>query len=101
MTEAYYDAATHGLGVEGFVNYANVLVDGWMATAFIVFIWLATVFVGSKSEWKLSGVMAFSFLLCLISAMIIRLFTIVNELVIFVCIFGLGASIFWMVIEGK
>lgn len=99
--EPYYDATTHGFGIEGFMNYANVLVDGWMAVMFITFIWLATVFVGSKSEWKLSGVLSFSFLLCLVSSMILRLFTIVNELVIFVCIFGLGASIFWMVIEGR
>jgi len=101
MTEPYYNVTTHGTGIEGFMNYANVLVDGWMATAFIVFIWLSTVYVGGKSEWKMSGVMAFSFFLCLITSMIIRLFTIVNELVIFVCIFGLGASVFWMVIERK
>jgi hypothetical protein len=99
MAEPYYNATAHGTGIEGFMNYANVLVDGWMATFFIVFIWLASVYVGSKSEWKLSGVVAFSFFLCLISAMIMRLFTIVNETVIFVCIFGIGVSIFWMVIE--
>lgn len=99
MTEPYYNVTAHGPGIEGFFNYANVLVDGWMSTLFITFIWLATVFVGSKSEWKQSGVISFSFFICLISAMIIRLFTIVNETVIFVCIFGLGASIFWMVIE--
>jgi len=99
MTEPYYNVTAHGTGIEGFMNYANVLVDGWMATGFILFIWLSSVYVGSKSEWKLSGVMAFSFFLCLISAMILRLFTIVNETVIFICIFGLGISIFWMVIE--
>jgi hypothetical protein len=99
MTEAYYNATAHGTGIEGFINYANILVDGWFATMFIVFIWLSSVYVGSKSDWKLSGVMSFSFFLCLVSAMIMRLFTIVNETVIFVCIFGLGISIFWMVIE--
>ena len=99
MTEAYYNATAHGTGIEGFLNYANVLVDGWFATMFIVFIWLSSVYVGSKSDWKLSGVMSFSFFLCLVSAMIMRLFTIVNETVIFVCIFGLGVSIFLMVIE--
>lgn len=97
--EPYYNVTAHGMGIEGFMNYTNTLVGGWMATMFIAFIWLSVVFVGGKSEWKLSGVMAFDFLLCLIASMILRLFTIVNELVIFVCIFGLGASIFWMVIE--
>jgi len=99
MTEQFYNVTAHGPGIEGFMNYANVLVDGWMATAFILFIWLSSIYVGSKSEWKLSGVMAFSFFLCLVSAMIMRLFTIVNETVIFVCIFGLGIAIFWMVTE--
>lgn len=97
--EPYYNVTAHGTGIEGFMNYANVLVDGWMVTMFITFIWLSIVFVGSKSEWKLSGIMAFDFLLCLIAAMILRLFTVVNELIIFVCIFGLGASIFRMVTE--
>ena len=99
MTELYYNATTDGPGIEGFMNYANTLVNGWMATSFIVFIWLSSIYIGSKSEWKLSGVMSFSFFLSLISAMIMRLFTIVNQTVIFVCIFGLGISIFWMVIE--
>ena len=99
MTEPYFNVTSHGAGFEGFVNYANVLVDGWLATLFIAFIWLSVLYVGSKSEWKLSGVMAFDFLLCLVSTMIIRLFTIVNETVVFVCIFGLAISVFWMVIE--
>ena len=99
MTEAYYNITADGPGIEGFMNYANTLVDGWMSILFIFFVWAATVFVGSKSEWKMSGVMSFAFLLCLISAAIMSLFTVVNEILVFVIIFGLGASIFWMVIE--
>jgi len=101
MTEPYYNVTSHGTGIEGFMNYTNVLVDGYMSIAFLVFIWLASVYVGSKSEWKLSSVITFSFFITLISAMIIRLFTIVNEILIFVCIFGLSISIFWMIIEGR
>ncbi len=99
MTEVYYNPTTDGLGIEGFMNWANLAVDGWFATMFIFFVWLTTVYVGSKSDWKMSGVLAFSFFLSLISAMIIRLFTVVNEIVIFGCIFGLAASVFWAVIE--
>ena len=101
MTEGYYNATAHGLGFEGFVNYTNLLVDGWMSTFFLAFIWLATLFVGNKSEWRMSSTLSFSFLLCLVSAMILGLFTIINEVVIFTIVFGLGASIFWMVIEKK
>jgi len=99
MTEPYYNLSEHGPGMEGFVNYANVLVNGWLSILFILFIWLATIYVGSKSEWKMSGVMSFAFLLCLISSAILSLFTVVNEILVFIIIFGLGASIFWMVIE--
>ena len=99
MTEPYYNLSLHGPGMEGFVNYANLLVDGWMSILFICFIWLVVLFVGSKSEWKLSGVMAFDFLICLIAAMIISLFTVVNGVLLFICFFGLGGSIFWMVIQ--
>ena len=101
MTEPYYNVSSHGTGIEGFMNYANVLVDGWMATAFITFIWLITLYVGSKSEWEIKSVLAFSFFLSLITIMILRLFTIVNEVLIFVCIFGLGVSVFLMVIDKK
>jgi len=52
MTEPYYNLSEHGPGMEGFVNYANVLVNGWLSILFILFIWLATIYVGSKSEWK-------------------------------------------------
>ena len=99
--EPYYNVTTHGTGLEGFMNYANVLVEGWMATAFIVFIWLTTMYVGSKSEWDMKSVLAFSFFISLISIMIISLFTIVNQILIFACIFGLGASVFLMVIRKK
>ncbi len=99
MTEAYYDPTIDGLGIEGFMNWANMTVDGWMATAFLFFIWLSFVYVGSKSEWKLSGIMAFSFFTCLIVVGMFKLFTTVNDLAVYVIIFGLAASIFWAVIE--
>lgn len=101
MVESYYNVTAHGTGFEGFINYANLLVDGWMSILFIAFVYLATMFAGSKSEWSRSGVSAFGFLLCLISSMILSLFTVVNPIVTFVCIFGLGASIFLMTIEGR
>ena len=99
MTETYYDPAVDGIGIEGFLNWANLSVDGWMITAFLFFIWMSFVYVGGKSEWKLSNVMAFSFFICLIASMIFSLFTMVNLIAIFVIIFGLAGSILWAVIE--
>jgi len=99
MTETYYNAATDGLGIEGFLNWANLTVDGWMASAFLFFIWLSIVYVGSKSEWKLSGIVTFGFFVCFISSMIFKVFTTVNPMAIYLIIFGLAGGIFWMVIE--
>jgi len=101
MTQPYYNITAHGPGIEGFMNYANVLVEGWMATAFVVFIWLITMYVGSKSEWNIKSVLAFSFFISLVTIMIIRLFTVVNEILVFVCIFGLGLSVFLMIIDKR
>ena len=98
MTETYYDPITDGIGIEGFLNWANLTVDGWMATAFLFFIWLAFVYVGSKSEWKLPGVMAFSFFVCFIASMIMRVFTQINIVVIFVIFFGMAGSVLWSII---
>ncbi len=99
MTEGYYNVSAHGAGIEGFMNWANLSVDGWMVSAFLFFIWLSFVYVGSKSTWKMPGIMAFSFFTCLIASMIFKLFTVVNPTAIFVIIFGLAGSLFWMVIE--
>jgi len=41
MTETYYNAITDGIGIEGFLNWANLTVDGWMASMFLFFIWLS------------------------------------------------------------
>ncbi len=98
MTEIYYDATVDGIGIEGFLNWANLSVEGWMATAFLFFIWLSFVYVGSKSEWKLANVMAFSFFICLLASMIFSVFTTVNIIATFVIIFGLAGSVLWSVI---
>jgi len=100
MADPYYNIS-YGPGIEGFMNWGNTITDGWMANAFLFFVWVTSTYVLSKSEWKLSGVVAFSFFICLISAMIIRVFTIVNSLAIYIILFGLAGSIFWMVIEGR
>jgi len=97
MTETYYNPATDGLGIEGFINWANLSVDGWLATGFLFFIWMAFVYVGGKSEFKTPSVMAFSFFTCLIASMIFSIFTTVNLIAIFVIIFGLAGSILWSV----
>ena len=60
MVEPYYNLS-YGTGFEGFINYANVIVDGWLVNAFLILIFSLSMFVLSKSEWKMSGILSFSF----------------------------------------
>ena len=94
MTTAYYSAATDGIGFEGILNYVNMLYDGWFVNLFILFIAIVTTFVLSKSEWKMSGVIAFTAFLIFITAMIFSLFTQVNGYIIFVSIIGMALGVF-------
>lgn len=99
MAEPYYNITEYGQGMEGFLNYANLLVDTWFVNAFLMFVFIVSVYVLSKSEWKLPGVVSFSFFICLITSFIFRLFTVVNPLIIFILIAGLGVSIAWAIIS--
>lgn len=96
----YYNSS-YGAGIEGFMNWANISVNGWLASGFLAMIWIIFVYVGSKSEWKMSGVVSYASLVVLLSAMVIQLFTIVNEIVIFASIFTLGVGVLWGIIEGR
>jgi hypothetical protein len=101
MTEPYFNPQVHGLGLEGFLNYANTLVNGWFVNLFLAIIWIVTVYTLSKSEWKMSGIVSFAFFITFMSAMIMRLFTQVSEFIIFGLAVGLAASVFWAIITGK
>lgn len=100
MTEPYYNSS-YGNGLEGFMNYANILVDGWFVNGFIFAMFVIMTYVMSKSDWRMPGVLSFSFFTCMITAWIFRLFTVVNETLIFALAFGLGLSIVWAVIDRK
>jgi len=100
MTADFYNLS-YGPGMEGFINYANVSLDGWFVNAFLAFIYIATFYVGSKSEWNNASVSAFSFFICLISMMVFAVFTQVNEMVTFILIFGLGISVLFSYIQGR
>lgn len=94
----YYNIS-YGQGFEGFLNWANGTTEGWLASAFLFFIYFASLFVLNKSTFKSSANSTFSFSIVLLAMMILKLFMNVNEIVTYVIIFGLGISIAWMVIE--
>lgn len=93
MTEAYYDPSVDGLGFEGVMNYVNTAVNGWLANLFLIFIFVVTILVLMKSEWKMSGIFAYAFFLVFISSLIMSLFLQINGYIIFVSIIGMGLSV--------
>jgi len=97
MTD-YYNIS-YGSGIEGFMNWANGSVEGWLATAFLFFIYLSSLFVLNKSEFKSSANSTFAFLLTFIGMMVMKVFMQINEITSYIIIFGLGISIIWMVFE--
>lgn len=99
MTEPYFNATLYGNGFEGFLNYANTLVEGWFVNVFIFVMFVISTYVMSKSEWKLPGVLSFSFFLCFITTIIFKIFTTVNEMLIFILAIGLAGSLFWAIIS--
>jgi hypothetical protein len=55
-----------------FFHYANSIVDGWFSNLFIGFLWIVIAYTLSKSEWKMSNVMSFTFFLTFILAIILK-----------------------------
>ena len=100
MTEPIFNS-TYGNGFEGLLNYSNELVGGMFVNAFLFVVFVITTYVLSKSEWKMSAVLSFSFFVCLLIAMIFKLFTTVAEAVIFILIIGLAGSVLWSIISAK
>jgi hypothetical protein len=96
--EPYYNL-TYGQGFEGFINYANLLVEGWLSILFLAAIFIIVIIVLMKSEWNTPSVFAFASFICLISAFILKLFTVVNAVVMFAIFLALGISIIWGVIN--
>ena len=92
---------SYGKAFEGVINWSNTITDGWFAMLFIILMGYVTFNVGSKSRWNTPTALSAMFLISFITAMILKIFTQVNEIIIWVCLFGLGISAFFMVISNK
>lgn len=91
---------SYGRGLEGLMNYTNSgLLEGMFIPGFLAMLWIVGMYVASKSEWKMSNVMAFISLICLLLSWIASAFTVVNGLFIFA--FGILTAwgIAWSFIE--
>lgn len=101
MVETFYNPTVEGLGIEGLLNWANSYTEGWFASAFIVFIWIVSTYVLSKSEWKLSNVLTFTSLLTFLLSIIMSLFMTVNGYLIFFSSIVFVISLVWSIVDRR
>lgn len=85
---------SYGVGFEGIINWGNTITDGWLANAFIAFIFIVTTLVLSKSEWKMSGALTFACFLTFITSLIMSLFLQINPYIMFLSIIGMAVGVF-------
>lgn len=83
-----YEAATHGEGFEGFVNWANIATGHLLLPLFLIIMYALTLYAFSKSNYKMGGIIAYVSLAFFILSWIAQSFTSFNQL--FVFIFALG-----------
>jgi prepilin signal peptidase PulO-like enzyme (type II secretory pathway) len=98
QTLPFYNAS-YGVGIEGFLNYSNSLVSNWFIPTFLFVFYGLSIYLLSKSEWKLGGSIAFASVLFFILAMIAQTFTTFNQLTIFIFIVGIIVGIVLSFIE--
>ena len=89
----YYNVSQHGSGIEGAVNYANSLTDNWMISIFLAVFYFLSIYVMSKSEWKLGGTVAWTSLVFFILGWIAQTYTQINQIVIFIFFVGILVGI--------
>lgn len=95
----YINNTLSGYGVEGLIDYSNRLTGGWMISLFLLIFYSLSIFVFSKSEWKLGGIVAFSSFLFFILSIIAQIFTTVHQMVIFIFFVGILVGIVMSFIE--
>lgn len=100
MVEPIFDSS-YGTGLEGLGNYVGVLTNGFFATTFITSIWIVMVYVLSKSEWDIPGVVAFATFVSMLLSWLFKLFMPVSDMFIFIQAVILGCSVVWAIIANK
>lgn len=86
-----FNTTAHGSGLEGFLNWTNILSNGLMMNFFVVFIALGIYFVSQKSGIAKNIALALAGISVIIITPILQLFTTVNPQLV---IFGLLALAF-------
>jgi len=77
MTDIF-NTTIHGEGLEGFINWTNIISGNLMVSLFIIFLAVVGYIVGKKQGLSATTAIALSGILIIILTPIFQLFTIVN-----------------------
>lgn len=89
----YYNASTYGEGIEGVSNYANLSVGNLLVPTFLMIVYALSIYVWSKSDYKMSGGVFFISLVFALLGIIAQTFTAFAQLPIFIFVIGMIVGI--------
>lgn len=101
MTETYFNVSVDGNGMEGFMNWANTYVDGWLINSFIFVVFVVSISGLFKSDNERGSIVAFVCLVCSILIWILKLFLDINEMIIFILGLIMLGAIFYSSTKGR
>ncbi|NCD05865.1 MAG: hypothetical protein EOL97_07075 [Spirochaetia bacterium] len=92
MTEMF-NATTYGNGFEGFVNWTNLIANGWMISIFILAVSAVGYIVGKKQGMSSSSALVMAGILIVILTPLFQLFTVVNGQIIIAGLIMVGLGV--------
>lgn len=99
--EPFFNESVYGNGMEGFINYANLLVDGVLATFFMIALFIVMFGILYRSKFRVGVCIMYTSFMCFILTMTLKLFTTVNELLIIAFGVGIGIGVIISYMEKK
>lgn len=87
--------------MEGFIDYSNSVVDGWLANVFLIVFYIVIIRLLLKSEWKWGPIISYTSFGMLLVGATIKLFTDVHELILIAFALGIGVGIVVSYIENS
>jgi len=96
----YFNASAYGEGAEGAANYANSLVNNLLIPAFLFILYGLSLYVWSKSDYKMGGGIFFISLVFFLLGIIAQTFTAFAQISIFVFFVGMIVGIVMYFFEG-
>jgi hypothetical protein len=93
MSYPMFNTTAHGNGIEGFINWTNILSNDWMISMFLVFIGIGVFVVGKAKGINKFLSLALAGLLLILLVPIFELFTTVNHQIVFIGILAIGVGV--------